>query len=304
MYLIVIHIHLCMIYYMNPTSDDIPLYLWESFLAVLEEGTLQKAADKLRTTQPTITRHLHQLEESLPLNLFELRGRTKVPTSFALDLRDRIQGRLQFFPQDIRQSLQLFAQKEHVCVSVGGPMDALRRHFSTLPFAGKMQLNASDNLKRDIKDGQFDVILGYEHISSDRYFSKKLRQENSILVVPKKFLKGRNGLKDWNERGVNFPFSLHPSYRDFYDYDWRGRVSVDLEVADWLTIEKRVQAGLSWSVIPSGFVRTNAQYLKQAYPQRAEKAELYVYYRRETARQAWLKKLIEEITKHSQGWAE
>lgn len=52
------------------------LYFW----TVVREGSISKAAEKLRLAQPTISAQIRQLEESLGERLFQRQGRTLVPT--------------------------------------------------------------------------------------------------------------------------------------------------------------------------------------------------------------------------------
>lgn len=65
------------------TSPDFDWTLMRSFLAVIEEGSLQGAARRLSSTQPTIGRHVIQLEEQLGRPLFERTGRRLLPTRAA-----------------------------------------------------------------------------------------------------------------------------------------------------------------------------------------------------------------------------
>jgi DNA-binding transcriptional LysR family regulator len=65
------------------TSPDFDWTLMRSFLAVIEEGSLQGAARRLSSTQPTIGRHVIQLEEQLGRPLFERTGRRLLPTRVA-----------------------------------------------------------------------------------------------------------------------------------------------------------------------------------------------------------------------------
>ncbi|MET4634487.1 LysR family transcriptional regulator [Kaistia defluvii] len=66
---------------MTPSWDH-----FRSFLAVLGDGSLSKAARGLRLTQPTIGRHIDELEQSLGVVLFT-RSRTGLtPTEAALEL--------------------------------------------------------------------------------------------------------------------------------------------------------------------------------------------------------------------------
>ncbi|MGZ3305855.1 MAG: LysR family transcriptional regulator [Asticcacaulis sp.] len=60
--------------------------LWRSFLAVVETGSLSAAASQTGATQPTLSRHIHELEQSLGLSLFRRVPRGLEPTPAALGL--------------------------------------------------------------------------------------------------------------------------------------------------------------------------------------------------------------------------
>ncbi|MDT8990846.1 LysR family transcriptional regulator [Curvibacter sp. APW13] len=70
---------------MNPRFD---WSLVRSFLAVLDHGSLLAAARALNTSQPTLGRHIAELESQLGVVLFERTGRALVPTATALGLAD------------------------------------------------------------------------------------------------------------------------------------------------------------------------------------------------------------------------
>jgi DNA-binding transcriptional LysR family regulator len=62
--------------------------LIRSFLAALDQGSLLGAARLLKTSQPTLGRHITELESQLGVVLFERTGRGLVPTATALQLAD------------------------------------------------------------------------------------------------------------------------------------------------------------------------------------------------------------------------
>jgi DNA-binding transcriptional LysR family regulator len=71
---------------LSPTTFDWALV--RSFLAALEHGSLLGAARALRSSQPTLGRHIAELEAQLGTTLFERTGRGLVPTAMALRLAD------------------------------------------------------------------------------------------------------------------------------------------------------------------------------------------------------------------------
>ncbi|HSN26415.1 MAG TPA: LysR family transcriptional regulator [Kofleriaceae bacterium] len=67
---------------MTPSWD-----LYRTFLSVLEHGSLSGAARELGLTQPTVGRHVDELESALGAELFTRSQRGLLPTELALELR-------------------------------------------------------------------------------------------------------------------------------------------------------------------------------------------------------------------------
>lgn len=74
------------------TIQDISWELWRSFLAVLDQGNLSRAARRIDLTQPTLGRHIDELERRLGLSLFTRSPRGLAPTDAALELRPHAQA--------------------------------------------------------------------------------------------------------------------------------------------------------------------------------------------------------------------
>ncbi|MES2480504.1 MAG: LysR family transcriptional regulator [Pseudomonadota bacterium] len=66
--------------------------LVRSFLATLDQGSLMGAARVLQMSQPTVGRHIGELESQLGVVLFERTGRGLVPTAMALQLAVAARG--------------------------------------------------------------------------------------------------------------------------------------------------------------------------------------------------------------------
>ncbi|WBY02539.1 LysR family transcriptional regulator [Ramlibacter tataouinensis] len=69
-------------------KTDFDWSLARSFLAALEHGSLLGAARALQASQPTIGRHIAELEAQLGVSLFERTGRGLLPTAMALKLAE------------------------------------------------------------------------------------------------------------------------------------------------------------------------------------------------------------------------
>jgi DNA-binding transcriptional LysR family regulator len=69
-------------------EKDFNWTLVKSFVAVLDAGSLMGAARKLDAQQPTLSRHIAELEAQLGVALFERTGRGMVPTAAALRIAE------------------------------------------------------------------------------------------------------------------------------------------------------------------------------------------------------------------------
>ena len=78
-------IHFCMA---EQNLEDFDWSLAKSFLAVLDAGSLMGAARRLQAQQPTLSRHIAELEAQLGVPLFERTGRGVTPTAAALAIAD------------------------------------------------------------------------------------------------------------------------------------------------------------------------------------------------------------------------
>lgn len=73
----------------KPKQPDLQPFDWgliRSLLAALDQGSLLGAARVLKMSQPTVGRHVAELESQLGVVLFERTGRGLVPTAMALQL--------------------------------------------------------------------------------------------------------------------------------------------------------------------------------------------------------------------------
>src|SRR5271170_811828 len=68
------------------SADSISWELYRSFLAVARRGSLSGAARALNLTQPTLGRHIDQLEQSLGVPMFTRSPQGLIATTTALAL--------------------------------------------------------------------------------------------------------------------------------------------------------------------------------------------------------------------------
>ena len=73
-------------------KNDVGWEWWRSFLVVLREGNLSRAARQLGLTQPTVGRHIDELERALGVSLFTRSPKGLAPTDAGLELRSHAQA--------------------------------------------------------------------------------------------------------------------------------------------------------------------------------------------------------------------
>jgi DNA-binding transcriptional LysR family regulator len=73
-------------------KNDVGWEWWRSFLAVLREGNLSRAARQLGLTQPTVGRHIDELEQALGVSLFTRSPKGLAPTDAGVELRSHAQA--------------------------------------------------------------------------------------------------------------------------------------------------------------------------------------------------------------------
>lgn len=86
---------------------DVNLNLYKYFLAVIEEGSVSKAAAKLGVSQPTVSYNIHALQRELQEDLFVVERNGAVPVLRALTLYQRLKpvyGQLMATIEDFAQS--------------------------------------------------------------------------------------------------------------------------------------------------------------------------------------------------------
>ena len=86
-------------------SETFDWALVKSFLAVLDAGSLMAAARQLQAQQPTLSRHIAELEAQLGVPLFERTGRGVTPTAAALAIAESAR-QMQDGAQALGRSLQ------------------------------------------------------------------------------------------------------------------------------------------------------------------------------------------------------
>ena len=146
------------------SSTDFDWRLVRSFLAVLDLGSLLAAARSLGVSQPTLGRHITELESQLASVLFERTGRGLLPTRTALQLA---QGARQMQDGALQLSRTLAGTKSQASGTV--------RITASVPVAVQLLPPILLNLRLALPDIQIELV-------SSNQVSNLLRREADIAI--------------------------------------------------------------------------------------------------------------------------
>ena len=153
-------------------------HLIRSFLAALDAGSLLGAARKLNTSQPTLGRHIAELESQLGLVLFERTGRGLIATAAAMQLADSARameaGALQLArsvsgsQSRLSGTVRITASQPVACYVMPPILAAMRRELSDIQVELEASNTVSNLLRREA-----DIAL------------RMVRPEQATLVAKK-----------------------------------------------------------------------------------------------------------------------
>jgi DNA-binding transcriptional LysR family regulator len=163
-----------------------------SFLAVIEEGSVNRAAMRLGVAQPTISRHLQSLEQEFGGALFERRTNGMGPTDLGYFVRDKFIPLLKDYDL-ARAEVTAFAQGRQGQLRVGyigsaaakfvNPAAAvLKREFPALKLLWLDQ-TPSEQLAA-LRAGQIDLaVIGQEGAALGGEFYQRCRARLRVCVA-------------------------------------------------------------------------------------------------------------------------
>ncbi|MGQ0710292.1 MAG: LysR family transcriptional regulator [Rhodoferax sp.] len=194
------------------TSPPFDWSLLRSFLAALEHGTLLGAAKALNTHQPTLGRHIAELENQLGVVLFERTGRGLLPSAAARALEPHARA--------VQTHALALAQRAR---GAHAPAAARVRVSASTPVATYLLPGVLARLRQSHPHIQVEVV-------ASNALSNLLRREADIAVrmlrpaqsslVARKL--GEVGIGAWAQRDYLARFAAVRRMEDFMRLDWIG----------------------------------------------------------------------------------
>ncbi len=159
--------------------SDFDWRLVRSFLAVLDAGSLMGAARRVGAQQPTLSRHVAELEAQLGVPLFERTGRGVVPTVAALAIADaarQMQSGAQQLAQELVRSrdeptgtVRITASEVAACYLLPPVLAALREQEPGI----QIELVATDEVKNLLRR-EADIAVRMVRPAQGSLIAKKI----------------------------------------------------------------------------------------------------------------------------------
>jgi DNA-binding transcriptional LysR family regulator len=138
-------------------------------LAIFEKGSIGKAADVLRVSQPALTKSLRRLEEELQVKLFERTARGMTPTVYGECLRAHAQA-VTTGIQHLRDNLRSLKSGLSGIVEVGAPPIVAPEVFSSAiseltkerpNVLVRLMTDLSPALLQQVQEGRLDFAVTF-----------------------------------------------------------------------------------------------------------------------------------------------
>ncbi|MCR5816922.1 MAG: LysR family transcriptional regulator [Ruminococcus sp.] len=156
-------------------------------LAIAEHGSMNKAAEKVRASQPALTSAVRELEKELGISIFLRTPRGAVPTPEGAELLQSI-GQLyrqyemineRYTTKDIKRKFGVSTQ--HYSFAVSAFIETVRQ-FGTLEFEFAIRETETLNVIKDV--GSLKSEIGVLYISNfNRKQLHKLLEENELAFA-------------------------------------------------------------------------------------------------------------------------
>lgn len=175
--------------YRMTTLHDLDLKQLEAFSSVISAGSVTAAAKALKRSQPTISRQLQELEQSLGYPLFIRNGPRIHPTEAALQLYQYVQKALQSL-QQIRLHAHEIGQQQQRPLSIAATpalaAGLLPQALALLNLQNKVQIinQSAEQIAHAVMTGEADIglcSLPLEHHALQLHW---IGQSRCVVALP------------------------------------------------------------------------------------------------------------------------
>lgn len=249
----------------------------ELFLAVMEESSVTRAAEKMFLSPGAVSLQLHSLAASLRTELFVRSGKRLVPTPAAQRLAEHARGVLsqvrrieQEFagdPMTDRRPFHLATGASTLIHWLGPPLRRLRKKFpnSTIDIT----VSATEEMVAGLLDRRFDLAVISLPVSNDNIDVVPLFQEELLILKP-----SPRRVSGWHVGAIRpaemaeASFLLYPKRSNMrtmieeFLQQLNIAPRVIMEADDTEAIKKLVETGFGYSILPEYALRGRPRFFQ------------------------------------------
>ncbi|MEK9723179.1 MAG: LysR substrate-binding domain-containing protein [Rhodospirillaceae bacterium] len=164
----------------------------EVFHAIMAAGSASKAAKQLRTSQPTVSRDLAEMEREIGFPLFVRDGRALAPTPEALDLFREVQQNFTCLDR-IESMAARIAAHEHgniritaaPSISISVLPKAIQRFLARHPGVGvTLEVHSPQSVLDSVENRDFDIGITAYDDRGDALIAEPLVQIEAVCLLP------------------------------------------------------------------------------------------------------------------------
>lgn len=239
------------------------------FVAVADEGSFSRAAEREHVSQPSLSQQIHKLEEELEQQLFDRLPRTVVLTEAGRCLL-RYARQILTGIADARQSVAELGHEVAGKLSVGAVpsiavyilprlIGTFQRTYPKVTF--ELYEDTTEKLAQQLEDGTLDLVIASGSDEIPNLVHHSLGREPLLLLVPEKHELARRKSIRWRDLAGEKFLLLHENHslsvhvRQLLAAN-HLRPELVLRGAQLVTIARMVAAGLGVTVIPRMMAET------------------------------------------------
>jgi DNA-binding transcriptional LysR family regulator len=249
----------------------------ELFLAVMEESSVTRAAEKMFLSPGAVSLQVHSLADHLHTELFVRRGKHLVPTPAAHRLAEharqvliqvrQIEQEFSGDPLTDKRPFHLATGASTLIHRLGPPLRRLRKKFPGTPI--DITVSATEEMVAGLLDRRFDLAVISLPFANDNIDVIPLFEEELLVLKPASQRTGGSHV------GTIQPAELASASFLFYPKRSNMRSMMEqflremdivprviMEADDTEAIKKAVEAGFGYSILPESALRGGSRFFQ------------------------------------------
>ena len=247
----------------------------ELFLAVIEQSSVTRAAEKMYLSPGAVSLQLHSLADHLHTELFVRRGKHLVPTPAALRLADharqvlaqvrQIEQEFSDDPLTDKRPFHLATGASTLIHKLGPPLRRLRKKFPGTPI--EITVSATEEMVAGLLDRRFDLAVISLPFFNDNIDVIPLYEEELLVLkpAPHRVIGSHVGTILPAEL-ASASFLLYPKRSNMRTMIEQFLREMDIvprvimEADDTEAIKKAVESGFGYSILPASALRGGSRF--------------------------------------------